>query len=68
MLDAVEGGEQVEGLADVALDLDDLAETAAGTARPARVGTQLLLPEDQRRDAFGDLDRRALDAGRIGGG
>src|SRR5438046_2913103 len=68
VIDAVEGGEKLEGLGDAALDLDDLAEAAARLAFAAGAGAQLLPPEDQRRDGLGDLHRRALDAGGIGGG
>src|SRR5690349_23402087 len=68
MLDAVERGEQLEGLADAAFDLDVLPEPAARAPLPTGVWPQLLLPEDQWGDRFRDFDWCALDTRRIGGG
>src|SRR5438094_500750 len=67
MIDAVEGGQDVERRIDAAADFDDLAETAAGAAGAARIRSQLLAPEDQRRLRLRDLDGRAADAAGIGG-
>ena len=49
-------------------DFDHLAVAALRAARAAGVRPQLLLPEDQRRLALGDLDWRAAHTARIGGG
>src|SRR5262245_60853483 len=67
-VDTIEGGQQLERLADTAFDFDDLAEAPPRAPGPSRAWAQLLLPENQGRDGFRDLDRRALDAGRISGG
>ena len=48
MVDAVEGGEDLEAAAVRALDLNDLAEPAAVAAGAARVGAKLLAPQRER--------------------
>src|SRR5258707_8968482 len=68
MVYAVEGRQNVERSIDAAADFDDLAETTARAAGAARIRTQLLAPEDQRRLRLRDLDRRAAHAAGIGGG
>src|SRR5437899_1253051 len=68
MIDAVEGCQDVERSIDTAADFDDLAETTARAASAARIRTQLLAPEDQRRLRLCDLDRRAAYAAGIGCG
>src|SRR5262249_4457239 len=67
MLDAVERRQDVPRPIDAAADLDDLPVAALRAPDAAGIRTQLLLPEDQRRLAFGVLDRRATHAARIGG-
>ncbi len=68
MIDAVEGCQNVERSIHAAADFDDLAETSARAAGAARIRTQLLAPEDQRRLRLCDLDRRAAYAAGIGRG
>src|SRR5205814_9196631 len=66
MVDAVERRQNVPRAADAAADLDDLPVSALCAPDAAAIGPQLLLPEDQRRLALGDLDLRAAHAARIG--
>src|SRR5262249_11188366 len=67
LVDAVECREDLPTAVDTTADLDDLPMPALRTANAARARAQLLLPEDQRRLALGDLDRRAAHAARISG-
>src|SRR4029077_2417035 len=68
MIDAVECRQNIPRPPDAAADLDDLPMPALRAPGAAGIRPQLLLPEDQRRLALGDLDRRAAHAARIGGG
>src|SRR5947209_11293865 len=66
MIDAVERRQNVPRPPDPAADLDDLTVPALRAPGAAAARAQLLLPEDQRRLAFGDLDRRTTHAARVG--
>ena len=56
------------GAAVAMLDLHHLAEAAAVLAGAAGVGAVLLLPDHQRGDGLGDLDRHVAHARREGRG